>query len=176
MTPAMESVHAPNRKKVPEEMAWRVHPLAESVWRSALLIGIITVTCIGAWLFTGWPGMAIVALIVLVISLAPYLFPVHYRMDSRGIEIVFLGVRSLRAWEELKNFYPHDVGVHLSTFRRPSGLDAFRGSFIRFAPGNGKLVLKFLEKHIKRDQGESGSGKPSGEGGSDSGRNDDKRR
>ena len=101
-------------------------------------------------MFTGWLNMAFLALIFLVITMAPFFFPTRYRMDDEGIEIVFLGVRTFRGWEEYKNFYPHDVGVHLSTFKRPSRLDAFRGNYIRFAPGNRKEVLGFLETHIER--------------------------
>ncbi|MFH1676187.1 MAG: hypothetical protein ABIC40_04100, partial [bacterium] len=74
------------------------------------------------------------------------------RMTGDGIEIVFLKLKTFRAWDEFRNFYPHDVGVHLSTFRRPSGLDPFRGSFIRFAPGNRDLVLRFLDGHIRREK------------------------
>ena len=150
MTPEKASGDAGELEALPAEYRWRVHLLTENIWKSILLAVIIAGTCIGAWQWTGWPGMALLVLIVLVVSMAPYLFPVVYRVDGEGIEIWFLRVRTFRSWEEFRNFYPHSDGVHLSTFRKPSGLDAFRGSYIRFAPSNRELVIRFLENHIKR--------------------------
>jgi len=151
-------------RTTPEEILWRAHPLKENVWRSLLLAAIMAVTCYGAWVWTGWPGMAVLAAVILAVSMAPFLFPTRYRMDGEGIEIVFLGVRTFRPWDELRNFYPHDVGVHLSTFKRPNALDPFRGSFIRFAPGNGEEVLTFLRAHIRRDKGEAEGGPSQSDG------------
>ena len=139
----------------PAEIRWKAHPLKENVWRSVLLFAIIVITCVGVWLWTYWPGMVLLAFVFLVVSMAPYIFPTRYRMDESGIEISFLGVRTFRAWEELRNYYPHEEGAHLSTFKRPNALDPFRGSFIRFAPGNREEVVAHLEKHVKRGKGEA---------------------
>ena len=147
---------------VPDEIEWRVHPLTENAWRSALLIIIILAVCLGVWLWTGWGGLVVIAAGLLVVSVAPYLFPVRYRMTHDGIEIKFLGVRTFRAWGEFRNYYAHDVGVHLSTFKRPSGLDSFRGSFIRFAPGKQEAVLRYLDDHIKRQDPARGESEPKG--------------
>jgi len=141
-------------EEAPEKISWRVHPLMENLGRSVLLGAIIFATCAGVWIWTSWPGMVLLALLFLVVSMAPFIFPTRYRVDRRGIEIVFLGVRTFRAWDQFRNFYPHEMGVHLSTFRRPSGLDPFRGSFIRFTPENREAVLRFLEKHITREEAE----------------------
>jgi len=134
----------------------------ENAWRSALLLVIIVAVCLGVWQWTGWAGMVLIAAALLVVSVAPYIFPARYRMRRDGIEIVFLGVRTHRGWEEFKNYYPHEMGVHLSPFRRPSGLDPFRGNFIRFAPDNREAVLRFLDAHIKRGDSDPGEGGPEG--------------
>lgn len=137
---------------LPEEIEWRVHPLFENFWRSALLIVIMAATLVGVWAWTGYGGLVLLALIFLVVSMAPYFFPTRYYLTSEGIEINFLGVKTFRAWSRYKNFYTHDVGVHLSTFTKPNGLDAFRGNFIRFAPNNRDEVLRFLNAHIRREK------------------------
>lgn len=146
----MASDNPRDTEAAPVEILWRVHPLTENAWRSLLLVVIIIATCYGVWSWTGYGGLALLALIFLVVSMAPFLFPTRYRIDSEGLEVIFLGVRSFKGWEEYKNFYPHDVGVHLSPFRKLTGLDPFRGNFIRFAPGNREEVIRFLDKHIKR--------------------------
>jgi hypothetical protein len=136
----------------PEEIRWRVHPLTENAWKSLLLWLIIAATGIGAYQWTGWPGMGAIAVVLLVVSMAPYIFPTNYLMDVDGIEITFIGVKRFREWTEFRNFLPHKDGVHLSTFKRPNAMEAFRGSYIRFKPGNREEVLRFLEKHIKKGQ------------------------
>ncbi len=159
MTPEIASGDAGEPGALPDEIRWRVHLLTENIWKSILLAAIIAGTCFGAWQWTNWPGMALLAFVVLVVSMAPYLFPIVYRVNSEGIEIWFLRIRTFRSWEEFRNFYPHTDGVHLSTFRKPSRLDAFRGSYIRFAPGNRDLVLRFLESHIERNGVSGNAGK-----------------
>ena len=147
----MESENSRESQGLPEEIRWRVHPFTENPWHSALLMVIIVLVCVGVWSWTLWGGMVTIALVLLVVSVAPYLFPTSYHLTQDGIEIRFLRAVTFRGWEELKNFYPHDVGVHLSTFRRPSGLDAFRGNYIRFGRGNREEVLRFLDDRIKRE-------------------------
>ena len=110
-------------------------------------------------LISGWSaGVATAALVLLVVSVATYLLPVEYHMTQDGIEITFVGVRRFRGWEEFRNYYPHDAGVHLSTFRRPSGLDSFRGSYIRLAPGDRDRIVRFLDVHIKRENTDAQEG------------------
>jgi hypothetical protein len=136
----------------PGEIRWRVHPLTENAWRSILLAVIIFAACYGVWSWTGFGGFVLIAFILLVVSMAPFIFSTRYFMNSEGLEINFLGIRNFRGWEEYRNFYPHDVGVHLSPFRELSRLDPFRGNFIRFAPGNHEEVIRFLDRHIKRPE------------------------
>ena len=134
-------------------MGWMVHPMVEHPFQGALLIGIITFFTWAIWAGFG-RFYGILTLVVLALSMGPFFLPTSYELDGEGIEITSLFViRHYRPWRDFRNFYVHDVGVHLSTFAKPSRLDAFRGSFIRFAPGNRKQVIAFLNEHIKRTRG-----------------------
>lgn len=146
----MASENPKDTEAAPGEIRWRVHPLTENAWRSILLVVIIVATCYGVWSWTGYGGLVLLAFVFLVVSMAPFIFPTRYRMDAEGLEVIFLGVRSFRGWEEYRNFYPHDVGVHLSPFKELTRLDPFRGNFIRFTPENRRDVLDFLGRHIKK--------------------------
>ena len=163
--PVMASENPTESEAAPGKIRWRVHPLTENAWRSILLVAIILAACYGVWSWTGYGGLVLLAFAFLIVSMAPYIFPARYRMDSEGLEVIFLGVRSFRGWEEYRNFYPHDVGVHLSPFRELTRLDPFRGNFIRFSPGNRDEVIKFLDRYIDRKiagknktDGEKGAG------------------
>ncbi|MCX6645345.1 MAG: hypothetical protein NTY09_03155 [bacterium] len=155
----MASDDPKDTEATPGEIRWRVLPLAENAWRSLLLVVIIIAACYGVWSWTELGGFVLLAFILLVVSIAPFIFPTRYHMNSEGLEIIFLGIRNFRGWEEYRNFYPHDVGVHLSPFKELTRLDPFRGNFIRFSPGNRGEVIGFLDRHIKR------AGKADGERG-----------
>jgi hypothetical protein len=161
ITPGLPADCSDDIEAIPDELSWQVHLFKENAWLSVLLVAIIVVTLVGVWIWMPeYPGVVLLAAVLLVGSVAPYLFPIHYHLTDGGIEIAFLGVRTFRGWKDFRNFYPHKVGVHLSTFRRPSSLDPFRGSFIRFAPGNRDSVLRFLNAHIKRAKPVSNQDKP----------------
>lgn len=147
---------------VPGELRWRVHMLTENWWRSILLISIIVLVLVGVWQWTHTPILVIFGIIMLSGSLGAYFFPVDYRLSSDGIEIFFIGVRTFRSWNEYRNFYPHNDGVHLSTFRRLNWLDSFRGNFIRFTKDNRESVISFLDVYIKRDDCGTEKEKPEG--------------
>lgn len=149
VTPAMASE---NPLETEGEIRWRVHPLTENAWRSLLLVVIIIATCYGVWSWTGYGGLAIIGFVFLVVAMAPYIFPTRYFMNGEGLEVIFLGVRTFKGWEEYKAFYPHEDGVHLSPFRKLTALDSFRGNYIRFDKGNRKDVIGFLGSHIKKIQ------------------------
>jgi hypothetical protein len=152
ITPGCDADCSKEIEAVPDELSWRVHPFMENAWASVLLIAIIVATLVGVWSWSYSPGWVLIGALLLIGSMAPYLLPTSYHVTRGGIEIVFIGVHRFRGWDEFRNFYPHKMGAHLSTFSRPNGLDSFRGSFIRFTPGNRDAVLRFLDVHIKRSK------------------------
>jgi cell division protein FtsW (lipid II flippase) len=137
-----------------ESLDWKVHPVVERPLQGLLLIGIIIFVTLLFWSGFG-QFYGIFCLVVLVLAMSTYFLPTFYSMDDEGIEITsWYFVKRFRPWDELRNFYVYDVGVHLTTFTKPSRLDAFRGSFIRFKPGNKDRVVAFLNEHIKRGKRE----------------------
>jgi len=146
----MNSVSNGDIDGVPDQISWSVHPFTENAGKSVLLVLIILATCVGVFTWVPYVSAVIIALAFLVVSMAPYLFPTHYHADGNGLEIRFIGAKTFRSWDVFRNFYPHDVGAHLSTLRKPGPLDPFRGSFIRFEPGRREEIIAFLEKYIRR--------------------------
>jgi len=145
-----------------DEISWRVHVLRENYLRSALLIVIILLVSVGVWYWTETPLFVLFTVGILVVSTAPYFFPIEYRLNRDGIEITFVGVKTFRSWDEYRNFYPHDIGAHLSTFRRSNFLDSFRGNFIRFDPARREDILRFLCEHIEGTKSREGKDQPEG--------------
>ena len=132
-----------------DELKWRAHPFRDEAPRSYAVAAALLALCavmnlaFGGWLWT------FLAACLLFGSLARWFLPTEYRLDSDGVEVRFLGRRVRRAWSSFRNLYPHSVGLHLSPFDRPSGLDPFRGLFLRYGDGVGPAVEAYCRARIQ---------------------------
>lgn len=139
----MDDVHA-----VDGPLSWKVHPLRqEKVGRSLLLIAIVGTASWSAAFSFGHVGYGLLSLCVLVLSLAHYFFPSHYRLDENGISRDHLGRKSQRAWTDFRRVDARSNGLFLSPFARPSRLDSFRGLFLPFH-GKGDQVVYYVQRYV----------------------------
>ena len=129
---------------MPERLCWRSHPLVDDTPRSVLLVGLLTGASVAAGVAFGGVGYAVIAAVVLCGSMGRYLLPTRFELDGSGAASSFLGHRRVMPWEAVQRVSVHREGVHLSPFDRPSRLDSFRGTFLRFA-GNADEVVSFVE-------------------------------
>ncbi len=130
-----------------DELSWRAHPFSESLVRSSAVVAFLLSlsTLLGA-AFGGWLGSAL-SVPFLFGSLGRWFFPTAYRLTPEGVELRFLGFSRRRPWGDFRALYPHRMGLPLSPFERPSGLDPFRGLFLRYA-GNGAAVEAYCRQRI----------------------------
>lgn len=126
---------------------WRSFPLRDDWPRSILAVAAVLGFSVLA-LFAAGIYFAALSLVVLVMSLIKYFLPTVYRADDKHICVSFLGVKRVRPWSYFINYYPHDVGVHLTPMASSSILDAFRGQFLRFNK-NRNEVLKYVKERIE---------------------------
>lgn len=133
------------------QLEYRSLPVRDDYPRSLALVATIAAIAVGLGVSFREPAWALFAAAVLGAFLIRYFAPTIYRFDERGVRSRFLGRERFRPWNEIRAFYPHGDGVHLSPFREPSRLDPFRGLFVRFAPGGGEraAVLAFCERHVR---------------------------
>jgi hypothetical protein len=142
-----------------ESLAWTLHPIRHQPARTVLLAGVT--------LFVGWavavrwemPGLAAVAVLVLLVSASPHLLPTRFRLDDAGVRIRFLGTERHRAWADLKRYREAKEGVLLSPLGRRSLLDETRGLFLRFAPagdGRREAVMGVVRRRIPRPEARDG--------------------
>jgi len=138
----MQGENAPARS-----LSWRSLPVADDFPRSLLLVGAVAASCVAVGVAFGGAGYALLAAALLGASLARYFAPTRYVLDERRAAARFLGHTRGVAWGEVRRVTRHREGVHLSPFERPSRLDSFRGTFLRFA-GNGEEVVRFVESQM----------------------------
>ena len=80
----------------------------------------------------GSPYLALLAAVLLVVSVASFLFPTHHRLGDDGVEVARLGSRRFRPWPELRRAQIGRGGALLSPFARPSWMDRYRGLLLSF--------------------------------------------
>jgi hypothetical protein len=103
--------------------------------------------CVAAGVGFGGAGYALLAAAMLAVSLARYFLPTWYELGEAGVAVRFLGRVRAVPWSQVQRVATHREGVFLSPFERPSRLDPFRGTFLRFA-GNADEVVSFVESRV----------------------------
>ena len=77
---------------------------------------------------------------------AEYLFPISYRLTTRGAYANCFLSRLYLAWPDVKRARYGDDGVFLSPLLRASRLDTFRGVRLCFADTNNETVLETVRR------------------------------
>lgn len=134
----------PDSAEAPEEVVleWQVHRLREEPR------GIVFVTLGYALAFFFWrlvfphPLALFLPVVALTSAMAEYLFPIRYRLTTRGAYASCGPLQRLHlSWNDVRRATRGAEGVYLSPFRLATRLDSFRGIRLRFA-GNDDAVLE----------------------------------
>jgi hypothetical protein len=133
-------------------LSWRIHRLRENPHLFPLVVLAYGVG-LYFWLHLfPHPLTLLLPLGALTSAMAEYLFPVSYRLTTRGAYANCFLSRLYLAWPEVKRARYGDDGVFLSTLLRPSRLDTFRGLCLRFADGKQEPTLETVRR-CRRDFG-----------------------
>ena len=127
-------------------MNWKSLPFKEHPCKTILLIIFLIVVGVGIYFSFGLYWL-ILAYILLVGSIISYFLPTYYSMDEEGITIKGIMVLHKKPWNEFKSYYPDKNGVLLSPFFKPTRLENFRGTYIRFC-NNREEIISFISAHI----------------------------
>ncbi len=117
-----------------------------------------SVVLISAWtvlVTLGSPYLALLAVVLLVVAIAPFLFPTHHRLGDDGVEVRRLGARRFRPWPELRRVQIGRGGALLSPFARPSWMDRYRGLLLSFdglSQGERAGVVDELRRRLPEDR------------------------
>jgi len=92
--------------------------------------------------------LTVLAAVLLVAGLAPFLFPTHYQIDDQGVSGVRLGQRRSRSWAELRRVDIGPGAALVSPFARPSWLDRHRGILLYFDGADRDQVVAALRARL----------------------------
>jgi len=115
-----------------EILCWEVHLASRQRGHAFLTLSAIVSMLVIAQIAFHAPLLTIAAAVVLISSVAEFLFPVRYMLTDRGAHARSLTAHHFLEWRRVQKAYLAPDGVKLSPFRNPSRLEPFRGVFLRF--------------------------------------------
>jgi hypothetical protein len=130
---------------------WTAHPARRRPRDVALVVAVLLVTTgvvLGA-LESLW--LTFLAAVFLIASVAPFLFPTHYRLTEEGVQERRLLRTRERRWTDLRRIQVGPGAALVSPFARPTWLDRFRGIVLYFdgTPDRDRVV-GILRERIER--------------------------
>lgn len=133
-----------------QSLSWTVWPAGERPLRSAVLIIFLIAV---AWAISSWFGAVwiLLAMVILLGSLASYFFPTLYRLGPESVSARGLLSRKKRAWSGLRKYYVGNNGVHLSPYSRPSRLENFRSIYLPFG-GKQEEIMHFIREKMNGER------------------------
>ena len=135
-----------SNQSIPQQ-TWRVHPLCENWTRSALLIlFLLLLFSIIYWLFQSL-SVVLLSIIFVTGSLYRYFVPFRYEFYEHQLVVSAPFYQLTKPWSGFRSFYVDNNGVLLSPFTKPSRLENFRGTYVRFGT-NRSEVIDFIKNKI----------------------------
>lgn len=128
----------PNTASCEEETVkeWRVHRLRDNP-QLVPLVALAYAVAFALWrLLFPHPLALFLPIFALTGALAEFLFPVTYKLTTKGAHKKCWTTQLFIAWDDVKRAGQGQDGVFLSPLSRPSRLDDFRGVRLRFGGEN----------------------------------------
>ena len=127
-------------------LAWRIHRLREEPQK----IGLVALgygLAFAFWrLAFPYPLGLFLPVIALTGAMSEYLFPVNYKLTSKGAYCSCgPAIKLEMLWSDVRRATKGKDGVYLSTLKIPSRLDSFRGIRLRFSQGNDEKVRETVK-------------------------------
>ena len=130
------------------ELRWTAHP-ARSRPRDIALVAMVVLLASWAVMVSLRSGfLTVLAAVLLLISVTPFLAPTHYRLGEDGVEERRLGRRRFRAWRDLRRWQIGPGAALVSPFARPMWLDRYRGILLYLDGADRDQVVEILRERI----------------------------
>ncbi len=132
-------------------LEWTAHPVKRKPLVSVAVTLFVCLVVVAVFYATESRGFAVLAAVVLLLSLARFYFPTSYRLTEEKVMIKYTSQSVARPWSQFRSCYPDKNGILLSPFLEPSRLENFRGLYLMFA-NNADEVTAFVKSHIGREE------------------------
>ena len=134
-------------------LTWSTHQLRQKPWGLLLVAPALAVAWAAGSSVFHTPAAGAVAALVLVCTIADYLFPVRFTLTKDCARAQCLLSRHEIRWENVRHAWLGPDGVKLSPLGGESRLEAFRGVYLRFADNKEEvlaLVNNLRKEHTNK--------------------------
>jgi hypothetical protein len=130
------------------EVRWTAHPARRRPQDVFLVVAVVLVSAWAVLVTLESPWMALLASVILLASVAPFLVPTHYVIDDDGVEERRLWTRKRRAWSDLRRLQVGRGAALVSPFARRNWLDRHRGVLLYLDGADRERVVGLLKERI----------------------------
>ena len=130
-------------------IAWTVHPAKRRPQDVALAAMIIALTAFATLVSLESLLLTALAVVLLLVAIAPFLLPTHYRLDDDAVSERRWFVTRTRAWSQLQRLEVGQRGAFVSPFKDRRWLDRYRGITIMF-PDDREPIVAVLRARVDR--------------------------
>lgn len=155
---AGEELKADSIEKTSEDKAllkWTTHPVRRRPLAALLVTIFIFVVAGMVFSMTESKAFAVLALVVLFLSLAKFYLPTRYMLTEKFVVIKTTTQKIEKKWSDYRSAYPDNNGILLSPFLSPSRLENFRGIFLIFDKNKDEVVAivnKMIAKNLEQNE------------------------
>lgn len=133
----------------PVLLAWTCHPVKHKpILLTIAVVLFLTLLVALVYHWTESTLFSLAAALVLWGSVSQYFLPVGFKFTERDVTVKYTTHKLVKGWELFRSYYVDKNGVLLSPFVRPSRLENFRGTYVRFS-GNQDEVLAIVRAKIE---------------------------
>ncbi|HOP05933.1 MAG TPA: hypothetical protein PLF13_01445 [candidate division Zixibacteria bacterium] len=128
-------------------LEWTCHPMRKRPVATVIVTLFVFVVTAAVFYTTYSRTFAVLALVILLLSLAKFYFPTTYRFTEKQVIIKTTTQRIARDWSQYRTCWPDKNGVLLSPFTRPSRMENFRGIYLMFNDNRDEVMAE-VQMHI----------------------------
>ncbi len=139
-----------------ESLSWRCHPATRRPLVTVAVSLFVIIVGLAVYYSTDSRAFTVLALVVMLGSLAKFYFPTSYRLTEKTVTVKTTTTTITKPWSQYRSYYPDKNGVLLSPFPEPSRLENFRGLYLMFS-GNRDEVIAFVRERVNREPAEETS-------------------
>ena len=128
-------------------LSWTVHLARDCPSKLVTSLALVAAGCAAGYFLLGCAAAAATAVVMLA-SVAEFVFSTKYEITADGAACRMLFKASEIRWENVKRCWVDDLGVKLSPLSRKSRLEAFRGVYLRFKDNREQVIeaVKLLKE------------------------------
>jgi hypothetical protein len=130
------------------EVSWTAHPARKRPQDILLVAGVVLMSAWAVLITLESPLLAGLAIVILLVAVAPFLLPTRYTLDDDGVEERRLWTRKRRAWSDLRRLQIGKGAALVSPFARQSWLDKRRGVLLYLDGADRERVVAILRERI----------------------------